>query len=254
MPKDPTPPQTAFEAAAQETLVTSLRNAHALEKQVVSVLESHIKLLDDYPDLRDRLAEHVIETREQARRLEAALEACGSSASVFKDAFLSVMGMGQSSAQGFAEDAVLKAVLADTMTEHLEIASYKTLIVLADMAGKPDLRPRLEESLREEEAMAQWLADNLEAITRRFVDLKEEEDTPTRTKETDSAQTSPTLWQTLEKHSDPRATPTAEAEPKHDTTPVRNPARQPPHPEAQKAPADPKKPAHPPMSAQKSDT
>ena len=211
MPIDLTPPQTAFEMAAHETLVDSLRNAHALEKQVISVLESHLKLMDDYPELHARLTEHVVETREQARRLEAALEACGSSASVFKDTFLSMMGMGQSSAQGFAEDAVLKAMLADTMTEHLEIASYRTLINLADMAGKSDLRSRLEESLHEEEAMAQWFEDNMEAITRRYVELKEEADAPTKAApkadaekpEGATAQGEPTLWQTLEHGGEP---------------------------------------------------
>ena len=57
------------------------------------------------------------------------------------------------------------------MTEHLEIAVYRTLIVLADKAGKPELRPRLEETLREEEALAAWFDQNLEAITRRFIEL-----------------------------------------------------------------------------------
>ena len=243
MPIDLTPPQTAVEAAAHETLIDSLRNAHALEKQVVSVLESHIKLLGDYPDLHARLNEHVVETREQARRLEAALEACGSSASVFKDAFLSMMGMGQSSAQGFAEDAVLKAMLADTMTEHLEIASYKTLIVLADLAGKPDLRPRLEESLREEEAMAQWFEDNYEAITRRYVELKEEADRPTQTEPkadttSPAGETSPTLWQTLEAGGDPVERPTRGTEAHGDMTPDRDPPLK-EQPDRQKSTAEP---------------
>ena len=58
-----------------------------------------------------------------------------------KDALLSIMGLSQSSMQGLSDDAVLKAVAADTMTEHLEIATYKTLLVLANMADKPELRP-----------------------------------------------------------------------------------------------------------------
>lgn len=160
-----------IEAAARETLVAGLRNAHALEKQAITVLGSQLDLLTEFPALHARVTEHVTETRDQARRLEAGLEACGASTSILKDALLSVVGLGQSSVQGFADDAVLKAVLADTMTEHLEIATYRSLISLADMAGKPELRPRLEESLREEEAMAAWLDENLEAITRRYIEL-----------------------------------------------------------------------------------
>ncbi len=170
-----TPPSSAFEAAAHETLVSTLRNTHAQEKQAIAVLESQLKLLTDYPDLHARVTAHIVETREQARRLEAGLEACGDSASMVKDTLSSVMGLGQSSVQGLSDDAVLKAVAGDMMTEHLEIATYRTLLTLADMAGKPELRPRLEETLHEEEEMAAWFDQNLDAITRRFVEIKTSE-------------------------------------------------------------------------------
>jgi len=204
MPADTMPEQTSFEAAAHDTLVASMRNAHALEKQQITVLESQLDMLTDIPELHARLTEHIVETRDQARRLEAGLEACGSSASMVRDALLSVMGLGQSSVQGFGDDAVLKAVLADIMEEHLEIATYRTLLLLADMAGKPELRPRLEETLREEEAMAAWLEDNLEPITRRFIEVKTEEDRPTRAVlEEDAERTDEDepekIWETLEK-------------------------------------------------------
>lgn len=169
-----TAPQ-ALDAAAHETLVARLRDTHALEKQAITVLEAQLKLLTEYPELHARVTEHIVETRDQARRLEAGLEACGGSTSMIKDALMSVMGLGQSSVASFGDDAVLKAVTADIMEEHMEIATYRTLIVLADMAGKPDLRPRLEETLREEEAMANWFAENLDAITRRFVEIKASE-------------------------------------------------------------------------------
>lgn len=166
-----TSPQSPVQVAAQEALIANLRNAHALEKQVIAVLEPQLDLLDDYPEFHARLTRHLAETHTQAHRLDAALIACGSSTSVVKDALLSVMGLGQSSVQGFASDAVLKAVVADTMTEHLEIATYRMLILLAEMAGRPDLCAHLQESLREEQDMADWFNQNLEPITRRFVAL-----------------------------------------------------------------------------------
>lgn len=171
MPMDTTPALTPKQAVAHETLIVNLRNAHALEKQVISVLEPQLNLLADYPDLHAKVTMHIEQTREQAKRLEAALESCGSSPSMVKDALLSVMGLGQSSVQGFSDDAVLKAVVSDMMTEHLEIATYRTLIVLAEMAGRSDLCLSLEQSLHEEETMADWFNQNLERLTRRFVDL-----------------------------------------------------------------------------------
>lgn len=165
------PAPEAMKAAAHETLIDGLRNAHALEKQAITVMEAQLGLLDEYPDMHAAVTAHITETREQARRLEAGLEACGASTSMIKDAFLSMMGLGQSSVQGFSDDAVLKALLANAMTEHLEVATYRSLLTLADMAGKADLRPRLEETLREEEAMAAWYDDKIDATTRRYVEL-----------------------------------------------------------------------------------
>lgn len=176
MPDDFTIPQTSIQAAAQHTLIANLRNAHALESQVIAVLEPQLDLLTGYTDLHARVTRHIAETRDQLRRLERALAACDSGPSLVKDALLSMMGLGQSSVQGFSDDAVLKATVADMMTEHLEIATYRSLIVLADMAGKPELRAELEASLHEQEAMAEWFNQNLEAITRRFVEIKAAED------------------------------------------------------------------------------
>lgn len=176
MPMDTTTPQTQIQTTALELLIVNLRNAHALEKQVIAVLEPQLDLIEDLPDLHAKVSQHIEETRQQVQRLQAALESCDSSSSMFKDAFLSVMGLGQSSVQGMSDDGMLKALVADMMTEHLEIASYRALIVLAEMAGRSDLCLNLEVSLSEEEAMADWFNQNLEQLTRRFVELEAAED------------------------------------------------------------------------------
>lgn len=227
MTHEPSPPN--LEAAAYKALVVNLRNAHAVEKQIVTVLEAQVKQLTDFPDLQARLTEHIAETREQARRLESGLEACGESTSRLKDTLLSIMGLGQSSVQSFTDDAVLKAVTADMMTEHLEIATYRSLIVLADMAGKSDLRPRLEESLREEQAMAEWFDRNLERITRRFVEIKASEGQDAGSVPKDDARMPDgdppqTLWQTLENAREANANQRNPAEPGRASTPERNAA------------------------------
>lgn len=238
MSHDTNPEPTAFEAAAHETLVAGLRNAHALEKQAITVLEGQLKLLTDYPDLHARVTDHIVETRDQARRLEAGLEACGASTSMIKDALLSVMGLGQSSVAGFGEDAVLKAVLADIMQEHLEIATYRTLIALADMAGKPELRLRLEETLGEEEAMAAWFDENLDAITRRFIEVKaagqEADAAPQDNAETPDGEEPRTPWYARETTYASSNDPKPEPEPSTGLTPDNpNPASPNPSPVAE---------------------
>ncbi len=171
-----TTPRTQLQATAHDILITNLRNAHALEKQVIAVLEPQLDLIEGLPDLHARVAQHIEETEEQVRRLQTALESCGSAPSMMKDTFLSVMGRGQSSVQGLSDDGVIKAVIADMMTEHLEIATYRSLMVVAEMAGRADLCLNLELSLSEEVAMADWFNQNLEQLTRRFVELEAAED------------------------------------------------------------------------------
>jgi ferritin-like metal-binding protein YciE len=180
--------------AARTALIAGLRNAHALERQAVSVIETQLKALDDYPELHARLAQHAEESRQQGHRIDSLLREFGGSTSMIKDTLMSMMGMGQSSVQGMAEDAVIKATLADTMFEHLEIASYRALFVMADLAGAPQVRERLQQSLDEEIAMAKWLEDNLESVTRRYVELSaasSQDKTMVRDTETGSATTTP---------------------------------------------------------------
>ncbi|WP_322894232.1 MULTISPECIES: ferritin-like domain-containing protein [unclassified Yoonia] len=178
MPHDHRPTRTPVENAGYDTFVVNLRNAHALEKQVIAVLEAQLKQVTAYPDLHLRLTQHLAETHHQVDRLQATLEACGEAPSLFKDTLLSVMGISQSSMQGLSDDAVLKAIAADTMTEHLEIATYRSLILLARLAGRPELCAQLEESLQEELAMAAWFDQNLDQITRRYIEMKAADQAP----------------------------------------------------------------------------
>lgn len=165
----------AYNQAARETLVAGLRNLHSLEKQAISTLEPQVERLEGYPDLQARIREHVEQSREHAKRVDIALRQIDASTSPVKDALLGIMGWAQSSWQGVAQDTVLKNTLANIMFEHFEIASYRSVLKLADLAGHPEIKPDLEQSLREEEEMAKWLEDRLNAVTERYVEHEAKE-------------------------------------------------------------------------------
>jgi ferritin-like metal-binding protein YciE len=69
-----------------------------------------------------------------------------------------------------APDEVVKNTFANFAFEHYEMASYMSLLTLNDVVGHTAGRSALETSLREEQAMAQWIADHIDATTRRFVE------------------------------------------------------------------------------------
>jgi ferritin-like metal-binding protein YciE len=158
---------------AQETVnsiyVTGLRNAHAMETQAQELLKRQIERLDDYPELKTRLQQHLSETDRQQERLERLLTSLGQSSSSVKDAAMALIGNMAAVAHMPAKDEVLKNSFASAAFENYEIAAYKSLIELAEFAGSTEAIPLLRQSCEEEQAMADWLASHLQNVTRQFV-------------------------------------------------------------------------------------
>lgn len=76
---------------ARDIFVVGLRNAHAMEVQARELMERQSERLDDYPEVKTKVAAHLQETNEQLRRLEQCLEACGESSSSLKDTTQSLL-------------------------------------------------------------------------------------------------------------------------------------------------------------------
>ena len=156
---------------SREWLVQWLRDAHAMEEQAETMLTSQISRLEDYPELQDRLKVHLEETKQQARRLENCLKNLngGKGTSTIKDMGGKLMAMAQGISGIFAGDEVMKGSLASYTFEHMEIASYRMLIVAAQQVGEAEAQRVCEENLREEEDMASWLEENLDTVTAQFL-------------------------------------------------------------------------------------
>jgi ferritin-like metal-binding protein YciE len=158
---------------SQERLAQWLRDAHAMEEQAETMLSGQIRRLENYPELRDRMKMHLEETKQQAKRLEQCLDRMGEGSSALKDAGGKIVAMGQSISGMFAGDEVMKGSLASYTFEHMEIASYKMLIAAAGEVGDAEAQRACEQNLREEQAMADWLENNLATITTEFLRREE---------------------------------------------------------------------------------
>jgi hypothetical protein len=71
-----------------------------------------------------------------------------------------------------AGDEILKNHFANYAFEHFEIASYRSLIVMAETVAFQPAIPLLQMTLKEEEAMAAWVGETLPEVTRKFMTLK----------------------------------------------------------------------------------
>jgi ferritin-like metal-binding protein YciE len=161
------------QGAARSLFVTGLRNAHALENEALSIMRPQVDRLENYPEMRERLRMHIGETEAQISRLDEILAQLGESNSTLKDTALSIMGSMAAVGHTLAGDEVLKNSFANFAFENFEIASYRSLITMAELTGAGQATSPLTQSLREEESMATWIRDNLDTVTRRFVQLSE---------------------------------------------------------------------------------
>ena len=150
---------------AREIFVVGLRNAHAMETQARELMERQSERLEEYPEVKAKVAAHLEETNEQLKRLEQCLEACGETTSTLKDTAQSFMANMMAMGHSMAGDEILKNTFANNAFENFEIAAYKSLLAVCGPAGADNARSNLETSLREEEQMAEWIAGNVEKVT-----------------------------------------------------------------------------------------
>ena len=156
-------------SSARDIFVVGLRNAHAMEIQARELMERQSERLTDYPEVKQKVTEHLRETEEQLKRLENCLEACGESTSSLKDTALSVAANVTAMAHSMAGDEILKNTFANNAFEHFEIASYKSLLALAGPAGAESSRPALETSLRVDEQRASWIDAKVQQVTMEYL-------------------------------------------------------------------------------------
>lgn len=166
MPADQTPQQ-----AARNFFTDGLRNAHAMEKQALSIMQPQLNRLEHYPEVAAMLDRHIRETEGQIQRLDQLLEGLGDAASGFKDVTQSLVGTMAAMGHTVAPDEIIKNSLANFAFENFEIAAYTSLITAAESCGAIDAIPLLRQTLDEELHMAAAVHDSLPEITRKFIML-----------------------------------------------------------------------------------
>ena len=150
---------------------TGLRNLHALEQTAVELTERQVERLENYPEMKAKLSQHLRESKEQAARLESILQRHGTSSSSVKGAVASMMGNVAAALHAPASDEILKNTIANFAFEHHEIAAYTSLIAMAELVGDPAAIPLLRSSLAEEQAMAEFVEQAIVPTPQKYMSL-----------------------------------------------------------------------------------
>jgi len=156
---------------ARQEMITGLRNAHGLEQQAIEMLERNSERLENYPQLKARITQHLEESRQQQAMVAQALQDLGESPSTLKDTAMGLVQNVQMMVHSAASDEVLKNSYTGYAFEHFEIASYRALIEMARAAGEERVVQMAEQILRQEEEMARWLGEHLPQIVNQYLSL-----------------------------------------------------------------------------------
>ena len=162
-------------ANAEERLMEWLRDAHAAEEQAATMLNGMAGRIKNYPQLKSRIEQHARETQRQAQLVLGCIERRGGSRSAIKDTGAKLLGFGQAMSGMFVGDEVVKGSIANYAFEAMEIASYRILITTAREVGDEETARVCEQILREEEAMEEWLGENIPSLTHQYLNREEME-------------------------------------------------------------------------------
>jgi ferritin-like metal-binding protein YciE len=150
-------------------LIDYVQNIHALEQNVLLMLDSMILTTKDEEIMR-MLRHHKEESRRQQQRLGERLKALGGGpglTSVSKDLAAIAAAQVKGIADLWRSDKPVQNARDAFVTEHLEIAAYEVLERLAERAGDDETAAVARENRAQEEAMARRIAENWD----RFLDL-----------------------------------------------------------------------------------
>lgn len=152
--------------AQRKDYLAWLNDAHALELSLVVMLDKQVKEASTAKQfaLKERLQEHLDETKQHAQRVQDAIERNGGSVSRVKDfsaefgAFVQGLGM------SVFDDAMVKNIHGSYAAEHVEIATYTLIAAAARQYGDEETASMCDDILDDEIRMANWLMEQLPSV------------------------------------------------------------------------------------------
>lgn len=146
-----------------EQLVKYLTDVHSTEVNAIAQLKTGAENAG-YPQLAAAFSEHLAETEEQERLVAERLEAHDASPSKLKDLAQKGGAMATGALAKSMPDTTGKLAIQAYGFEHLEIASYRMLRVVAEQAKDQETVQVAERILAQEEAAAEKLDGLLEQV------------------------------------------------------------------------------------------
>jgi ferritin-like metal-binding protein YciE len=159
-----TPIEGAGSTTIAEQLIRHLDEAHAMEQNVLRLLDAMISTTDDSGILRE-LEHHKIETEGHAMQMRARLKAHGAQPSTVKQAAGILAALAKLPLDMVRGEKAGRTARDAYATEHLEIANYELLKRIAQRAHDEETVSACDLIIEQERAMAETIAANWEKFT-----------------------------------------------------------------------------------------
>jgi len=150
----------------QKKIIDYLQDAHAMEQNVLGLLDSLIATTKD-PETLARFQQHRLETQRHEQRLRERLNALDKGTSLTAEVSAMAGAMLKTVSDTLRTDKPAKNARDAFITENTEIAAYELLERLAYRCGDSETARVARENRVDEEEMARWIAARWE----KFVDL-----------------------------------------------------------------------------------
>lgn len=155
--------------AATERLIYWLQSAYAMEEESLQLLIHIHERIENYNDVKTKIAQHIEETDGQKKLIAGCLERLQSAPSTVENFSAKISALSQRFSEDGTDDEIIRDI-ADCYTfEQQEIVRYIIIIEAAKTIGDHDTLGIAELILKQEVAMANWLLDHTPQITFAFL-------------------------------------------------------------------------------------
>ena len=152
-------------------LIKHIDEAHAMEQNVLRMLDGMISTTDD-PEILDALEHHKMQTQNHSDRMVQRLEAHDATPSTVKQLGGVLGALAKMPLDMVRGEKAGRNARDGYATEHMEIASYELLRRIAQKAGDDETAQAAQEIIAEEQQMAKTIEQNWDKFAE--LSLKEE--------------------------------------------------------------------------------
>ena len=147
-----------------EQLIKHIDEAHAMEHNVLRMLDGMISTTDD-PQILQELEHHKMETEGHVQRMRQRLEGHGATPSTVRQMTGIVGALAKMPLDIIRGEKAARNARDGYTTEHMEIAAYELLKRIAKKAGDEETATACDEIIAQERQMAATIEQNWDKFT-----------------------------------------------------------------------------------------